>query len=127
VQAVVDRFGPVDFVEVENVSDRGALYYDYHHAAEMLLRGQIIQNHDKAEEASPLTYVSSDDPPFLIIHGNADDIVPYNQSISLYNALKAAGVDATFMEGNGGHGNFSNEKELNNATMAFLAKRLMAD
>ena len=55
--------------------------------------------------ASPVTYVSPDDPPFLIIHGNKDAVVPFNQSEILYERLIAAGVPVTLVVvKNGGHG-----------------------
>jgi pectinesterase len=43
-------------------------------------------------EASPLNYVHSGLPPFLLVHGTADMSVPYNQSVQLQAKLKAAGV-----------------------------------
>jgi acetyl esterase/lipase len=55
-------------------------------------------------EASPITYVTADDPPFLLIHGARDNFVPPAQSQILYDRLIAAGVPAelVFVE-NGGH------------------------
>jgi acetyl esterase/lipase len=41
---------------------------------------------------SPVTYASPDDPPFLIIHGDADPVVPVEQATLLRDALSAAGV-----------------------------------
>ncbi len=56
-------------------------------------------------EASPATYVRPGLPSFLLLHGNKDDRVPYEQSVNFYAKLKAAGVPAEFItiEG-GGHG-----------------------
>ncbi|MET0337829.1 MAG: alpha/beta hydrolase [Caulobacter sp.] len=45
-----------------------------------------------ARAASPITYVDPDDPPFLLIHGEADKVVPASQSIAFAKALKYAGV-----------------------------------
>ncbi|MBC7195386.1 MAG: prolyl oligopeptidase family serine peptidase, partial [Caldisericia bacterium] len=54
---------------------------------------------------SPICYVSKDDPQFLIIHGEKDDLVPIEQSEILYNALLKEGVKARFVKvKNGGHG-----------------------
>ena len=44
------------------------------------------------EHASPITFVSKDDPPFLILHGDKDDVVPLRVSEEFYDRLKAAGV-----------------------------------
>jgi dipeptidyl aminopeptidase/acylaminoacyl peptidase len=52
---------------------------------------------DRARSASPLTHVSADDPPFLILHGDADRLVPLEQSKRLDAALRAAGVASTLM------------------------------
>lgn len=58
-----------------------------------------------AAKASPITYVSKDAPPFLIMHGDHDRTVPFNQSELLYAALKKARVDVTFVPTQGaGHG-----------------------
>jgi dipeptidyl aminopeptidase/acylaminoacyl peptidase len=57
-----------------------------------LVGGAIQENKEKVAKANPITYVSKDDPPFLICHGDADPLVPHHQSVLLYEALKAAGV-----------------------------------
>jgi acetyl esterase/lipase len=49
------------------------------------------------KQASPVTYISKDAPPFFLVHGEADRIVPYQSSSALHDALRAAGVDATFI------------------------------
>jgi dipeptidyl aminopeptidase/acylaminoacyl peptidase len=46
-------------------------------------------------QANPITHVSSDDPPFLIMHGDKDLVVPLAQSELLYAALQEAGVEST--------------------------------
>jgi acetyl esterase/lipase len=45
-------------------------------------------------DASPITHVTPDAPPFLLLHGTADWLVPYSQSEALHTALTAAGVEA---------------------------------
>lgn len=54
-------------------------------------------------EASPITFVSPHSPPFLIIHGDQDDIVPIEQSIKLRDTLAASGVPVEYhaMDGEG--------------------------
>ena len=47
----------------------------------------------RAREASPVTYATSDDPPFLLIHGDADTTVPFERSVELRDALQKAGVE----------------------------------
>jgi len=54
-----------------------------------------------------IAYVTRDDPPFLIVHGDKDPLVPHNQSEMLSEALQKAGVDTTFYTVQGvGHGGF---------------------
>jgi len=104
VQAVVDWFGPTDFLHIGDAES------DLQHNApdspeSKLIGGALLENKDAAAKASPITYVSKDAPPFLIMHGDRDRTVPFNQSELLYAALKKAGVDATFVPMKGaGHG-----------------------
>lgn len=56
-------------------------------------------------EISPITHVSADDPPTLIFHGDADLLVPIEQSERMIAKLKAAGVTAELVRRPGsGHG-----------------------
>ena len=58
-----------------------------------------------AAAASPITYVTRDDPPVLLIHGDADRIVPFQQSELMKDALEAAGVPVKLLRIPGGdHG-----------------------
>jgi acetyl esterase/lipase len=101
VQAVCDFFGPADFTrfdpghrETQARSDIGRL-----------LGGALADKQAEARAASPVTYASADDSPFLIIHGDQDQVVPPDQSERLYEALKKAGVDVTILRlKNWGHG-----------------------
>jgi acetyl esterase/lipase len=59
----------------------------------------------RAREASPVTHVSPGDPPFLLIHGEADDTVPIRFSEAMYAALRQAGVPVRLRRVPGaGHG-----------------------
>jgi acetyl esterase/lipase len=56
-------------------------------------------------DAAPVTHVTADDPPFLLIHGDADKTVPYSQSEAMEAALKKAGVTVKLVRVPGGdHG-----------------------
>lgn len=56
-------------------------------------------------DASPVTHVTSDDPPFLLVHGDADTVVPYQQSEIMEAALQKAGVPVKLVRVTGGlHG-----------------------
>ena len=60
----------------------------------MLFRsgGPIQKNKEKVAKANPITYVSKESPPFLLIHGDQDPLVPVHQAQLLYDALKEKGV-----------------------------------
>lgn len=124
VQAVVDFFGPTDFTQMSKHSPPDSMNHDAPDSPESLLIGGAIQeNKDKATKANPITYVSKDDPPFLIMHGDKDNLVPYRQSELLSDALKEAGVPATFkiIEG-AGHG--FGGREVAQSVREFLAQQL---
>ena len=70
-----------------------------------LLGGAIQENKKVAKNASPMTYVTKDDAPTIIVHGTEDHTVPFNQAEIFHDALKKAGVKSTFMPMKGmGHG-----------------------
>jgi acetyl esterase/lipase len=83
VQAVVTLFGPSDF--------RGK---PMNTNVEALLGAPIKEKSQDAvlADASPITHVSRRAPPFLLIHGDKDEAVPYSESTNLQDALRAAGV-----------------------------------
>jgi acetyl esterase/lipase len=55
--------------------------------------------------ASPVTHVSASSPPALLLHGDADDIIPIDQSVAMEAALRAAGVPVKLVRVAGGvHG-----------------------
>ena len=56
-------------------------------------------------EASPVNHVTKDDPPFLLMHGDSDKIVPFQQSEIMEAALRKAGVPVKLIRvPGGGHG-----------------------
>src|SRR5437763_8435077 len=68
-----------------------------------------ITDTDKLREItrkiSPIRHVTPDDPPTLILHGNADTLVPIQQSEVFVEAMNKAGVEAKLVTRPGsGHG-----------------------
>ena len=107
VQAVCDMSGPSDILQFyEAVANSNADMARIDRSSiEQFLGGSVEQNRAKAIAASPTTYVSKDDPPFLIIHGKNDITIPVSQSEVLARKLKAAGVQVTLIVAEGrGHG-----------------------
>jgi acetyl esterase/lipase len=96
VQAVCDWFGPSDLLQM-GVMKSG---FD-HNAADapeaLLIGGPVQENKERANRANPITYISPETPPFFIMHGEQDDVVPVGQSELLHRALVEAGLDSTLM------------------------------
>lgn len=97
VQAVCEISGPADLVRMHRDVANGASSRaaEAKAAIEALIGGPIAANQEAAIAASPTTYISKDDPPFLIIHGAEDSTVPVSQSELFAGALKTAGVPVT--------------------------------
>ena len=92
VQAVVDWFGPTDFLQMDQqfAGTSCPATHDAADSPESLVVGAPIQTvPDKVQLVNPITYVTADAPAFLIQHGTADCNVPPQQSQLLYDALKA--------------------------------------
>lgn len=97
VQAVVDIYGPADFTTVvqqaaEDKNVKNIFTFNTPSDPYSGLIGTKLDDKPKADAVSPVHYVSKDNPPFLILHGTHDALVPYAQSLQLEDALKAKGV-----------------------------------
>jgi acetyl esterase/lipase len=70
--------------------------------------GSLANRDEIAKKTSPINFVSKNSPPVISIHGDHDDVVPYENSVRLHKALDAAGVpnELVTIRG-GGHGYFS--------------------
>jgi acetyl esterase/lipase len=128
VQAVVDFFGPTDFLQMDAHAVKGSfMKHDPPNSPESRLIGGAIQkNVEKVKRANPIHYVTKDAPPFFIAHGERDPLVPCHQSELLYEALKKAKFEVTFQKiagaGHGGPG-FNTDK-MQAAIGAFFDKHL---
>jgi len=87
VQAVCDYCGPTDLL---------ALAPNEHSTSVLaeLFGAPPVKKRELARMANPITHVTKDAAPFLIVHGDKDTVVPMEQSVLLYDALKQAGVPA---------------------------------
>ena len=99
VQAVCDIYGPADFTTVvaQAAADKivkNIFAWNTPGDPYSGLIGTKLEDRPKAEAVSPVHYVSPANPPFLILHGTHDALVPYAQSEQLTAALKAKGVSA---------------------------------
>ncbi|OZM75785.1 choline esterase [Pseudonocardia sp. MH-G8] len=108
VNAVVDLYTPTQFAEMDqhNLPGSCELINEYGggtncHDDAKSPEGRLIGCRpstcpDEVRAASPLTYVDTRTPPFLVVHGDADINVPWQQSQLLFDAVAAHRVPATF-------------------------------
>jgi acetyl esterase/lipase len=123
VQAVCALFAATDLVHLEEVEDD---HWRINLVAKALLHGPPSKHPELAAAASPITHVSKDDAPFLLIHGLADEMIPPAQSERMHQTLTQAGVasDLRLIEGMP-HGNRTLARtDVQQAVDAFFEKWL---
>ncbi|MCM3725747.1 alpha/beta hydrolase [Neobacillus cucumis] len=141
VQAVVDGYGPTDFLQMEEYDHSTSVSSDDTES----IRLNSVQRHTDPEspesqllgapiqtvphlvrEANPITYIDDKVPPFLILHGVCDLAVPVHQSELLYSALSKNGneTDLCLIEGLG-HA-FFNKKDLDEESLEVTLRRARA-
>ena len=107
VRAVVDFYGPTDFLQMDahmiggcaefrSFLGIGGCHDDPGSPESRLVGGPIETRRDECARANPVTYVRPHAPPMLILHGQADPFVPHHQSELLYAALREHGSEAIF-------------------------------
>ncbi|MEO2030526.1 MAG: sialate O-acetylesterase [Planctomycetaceae bacterium] len=98
VQAVVNVFGPTDIKACYETSSVAWIF-------RLFMGGTPHKFAETYRTASPITWVSQDDPPVLTLHGSEDKAVPFAQAVTLDEKLKSAGGRHTLIEFEGqGHG-----------------------
>jgi len=105
VAAVIDWFGITDVNEL--IDGQKARAYAVTWVGNQTSRAEI------AKSVSPLTYVRAGLPPILMIHGDRDTYVPYEQSVRLHEALDRAEVKNQLLTISGkGHGYFTLDERI---------------
>jgi acetyl esterase/lipase len=96
IQAVIHMYGPSDLL---------ALFKNWQQPVGEQVFGAASNTDPLMNQYSPVTYITPDDPPFLILQGVQDGVVPTEQAQILYDRLSAAGVPVQLvMVENAGHG-----------------------
>lgn len=131
VQAVCDIFGPTDFWTVIEQADKdpnvkNIFKWNEGDPYSELIGGGLGKDRERCDAVSPVHYVSKKSPPFLILHGDHDTLVPYAQSVELEEKLKSAGVDVLLQRiaGAGHGGAVFNHPEIRKLTDKFFDKYL---
>jgi acetyl esterase/lipase len=133
VQAVVDWFGPTDFLKMDEHAKESKVNNPQMHSIPDSPESQLIGKNladapELVKAANPETYISDDDPPFFIQHGLIDPLVPYPQSVNFAKKLEQTlgkGKVTIELIPETGHGGpaFQTEQNLNKV-FAFLDKYL---
>jgi len=102
VQAVVDHFGPTDFLVMNDTTGLGLRLFNDDQFSEdsapaLFLGGPPNEKPEMAQLANPINYIDPKDPPIFIGHGEKDGMVIIKQSELLFDALKNAGVPTEFV------------------------------
>ncbi|WP_317972926.1 alpha/beta hydrolase [Paenibacillus sp. CCS19] len=136
VQAVVDWFGPTNFLTMDELFVHSAVRpHQVHHAADSpesrLLGSPIAEVPELVQAANPETYISERTPPFLIQHGTHDPLIPTMQSVVFAEKLRAVigsdKVSLELLEG-AGHGGEAFETTANvNRVLNFIDQYLRTE
>ncbi|SMP41541.1 Acetyl esterase/lipase [Neorhodopirellula lusitana] len=126
VQAVVDLYGPSDLATFVTTEGFEAHNRTGSPESKLLGGGEVIGNKEGIRRVNPITYIDDQDPPFLILHGTKDPVVPMNQSQALHDALGTAGVETKLklIPGAKHGGREFSTPEINDLIMSFLKKQL---
>lgn len=117
VAAIVSNFAPTDFTDMNADMSKFKSLVNW--------LGDKVNDAAFRAAVSPVTYIKKTSPPVFIVHGNADQIVPYEQAIILQKRLNDEGVyNELFTVEGGKHGRFGADKklEINKALFNFLDK-----
>jgi acetyl esterase/lipase len=121
VQAVVDYFGPTDLCLY------GGDYSAENTTFVPMLGAAFKEKPEVYRKASPINYVTKNAPPFLIVHGTKDWLVPIEHSRKLLNKLKETGGKPEIFEvKDEGHGDWDGQmwRKTMTATSKFFAEHL---
>lgn len=125
VNAVVDFYGPTDVTKMYGMprAKWASNLPDNEIPENILYGGNIKTNPELSQLGNPLNYVMAEKelPPFLIMHGDTDDVVPFNQSVVMYKKLIACQKNVQFYKVAGAfHGDRMWTKATLDIVLAFL-------
>ena len=132
VQLVVNFYGPSQLDQMDpdamaNMCPPNALFHDAADSPESTLIGcRPSQCRDRAAEASPITHIDGNEPPFITFHGTNDCTVPTPQGRRLHTALTDAGIESVLIEVDGAGHNVNECLAGDNYTrmVAFIERRI---
>jgi acetyl esterase/lipase len=87
VQAVVPYYGVYDFTDVDNMHEMMLPFLE-----QFVMKARYVDAPDRFKAASPISYAHSEAPPFFLLHGEKDELVPSGQARAFCAALREAGA-----------------------------------
>lgn len=88
VQAVAPYYGVYDFTDFENMHELMLPFLEH-----FVLKSRYNDNPERFRAASPVAYAHREAPPFFVLHGEKDELVPSGQARAFCTALREAGAD----------------------------------
>ncbi|MGJ8651604.1 MAG: alpha/beta hydrolase fold domain-containing protein [Opitutaceae bacterium] len=126
VQAVCDWFGVTDMLPLGDPGYQPEIAEKdpAEQPLAKLLGGLISNKRELARSASPIHYVTEDDPPFLIMHGDQDALVPLQQSIGFHERLMEQGASSELIIVEGAKHTFFKEQTERDRVISFFDQHL---
>ncbi|MBQ8136109.1 MAG: prolyl oligopeptidase family serine peptidase, partial [Clostridia bacterium] len=126
VQGVVDYYGVVDLSDASAERDRMSAAVNQSNDVPYFAFEEFLgvgYGAVEAEKASTIRYLSEKTPPFMILHGTKDTVVPMAQSEKLYDVLQKKGVPCEFLViEDAVHGDdLFYQDDINDAVLQFLS------
>jgi acetyl esterase/lipase len=87
VQAVAPYYGVYDFTDFENMHEMMLPFLEH-----FVLKARYSDDPERFRTASPITYAHGEAPPFFVLHGEKDELIPSGQARSFCAALREAGA-----------------------------------
>lgn len=87
VQAAAPYYGVYDFTNAENMHELTLPFLE-----QFVLKTRYVDDPERFKEASPISYVHNQAPPFFVLHGEKDEVIPCGQARAFCAALREAGA-----------------------------------
>jgi acetyl esterase/lipase len=87
IEAAAPYYGVYDFTDFENMHEMMLPFLEH-----FVLKARYADDPEPFRAASPISYAHSEAPPFFILHGEKDELVPAGQSRVFHAALREAGA-----------------------------------
>lgn len=127
VKAVVDFYGPTDLSKINDVPRDPKTDLGKPQPEDILFGGRVLDHPELSAPGNPMNYITEEKeiPPILIAHGDQDAVVPFNQSVLLYDKLVECGKIVDFCKVlSADHGFFLWTPEMTDLVIRFIGMYL---